>query len=53
MIGTISLGPTGNKEGNHFFYCLVRGSFIFFSHLTALPKPTDIIPRISDICCLQ
>lgn len=42
-IGAICLGPTGNRQGGHYFLSLVTGDVIARYAWTPLPMPQDAI----------
>jgi hypothetical protein len=48
-IGALALCPTGNAQGNFYFFSLSSGQVINQAHATALPMPDDVIDRIHTI----
>jgi len=46
-IGTICLGPSGNKQGGHYFLSLMTGKRLLRHHWTNLPMPDDIIVQVN------
>ena len=47
--GAICLGPCGTKQGAHWFMSLATGQRIRRSRWTALPMPTDVVNRVSEL----
>jgi hypothetical protein len=46
-IGTLAaMHPTGNAQGNYYFFSLSTGRIINRSHATKLPMPDDVIARV-------
>ena len=45
-MGYICLGPTGNKQGGHYFMSLTSGERVIQNHWTELPMPRDAITRV-------
>ena len=45
-VGAICLGPTGNKQGTHFFLSVLTGKRIKGHQFTVLPMPDDVIHRV-------
>jgi hypothetical protein len=45
-IGALALRPTGNAQGNFYFFSLSTGRVINRTHATALPMPDDVIERV-------
>ena len=48
-MGAICLGPTGNRQGGHWFLSLTSGSRVRRNHWTAMPMPQDVIARVNAI----
>ena len=48
-VGAICLGPTGNREGSHWFMNLATGARIRRSRWTPLPMPTEVKHRVSQL----
>ena len=42
-IGALAMHPTGNAQGNYYFFSLSTGHLINQAHATKLPMPDDII----------
>ena len=45
-IGALALRPTGNAQGNYYFFSLSTGRVINRMHATKLPMPDDVIERM-------
>jgi hypothetical protein len=52
-IGALALHPTGNAQGNYYFFSLSTGRVINRVHATRLPMPDDVIDRIHALACRQ
>ena len=48
-MGAICLGPTGNRQGGHWFLSLTSGSRVRRNHWTDMPMPQDVIARVNAI----
>ena len=48
-IGAICLGPSGNRQGSHWFMCLTLGAGIHRHRWTHLPMPHDVILPVNAI----
>ena len=46
-MGAICLGPSGNRQGGHWFMSLTSGSRVTRYKWTELPMPTDVINRVN------
>jgi len=46
--GAINMGPTGNQQGGHWFFCLSFGSRILRHCWTELP-PAEVCQRVNAI----
>jgi hypothetical protein len=44
--GAISLRPTGNSQGGHYFYSLTSGRRLNRNRWTLLPMPMEVIDRV-------
>jgi hypothetical protein len=44
--GAISLRPTGNEQGGHYFMSLTTGRRLNRNHWTPLPMPEEVIDRV-------
>ncbi len=44
--GAITLRPTGNVQGGHYFYSLTTGKRLHRTQWTELPMPADVIDRV-------
>ena len=44
--GAISLRPTGNSQGGHFFFSLTSERRLNRNRLTLLPMPMEVIDRV-------
>ena len=44
--GAIELRPTGNAQGEHYFYSLTTGKRLHRTQRTELPMPADVIVRV-------
>ena len=44
--GAISMRPTGNAQGGHFFYSLTTGRILNRNYWTVLPMPAEVILRV-------
>ena len=44
--GAISMRPTGNAQGGHFFYSLTTGRILNRNYWTILPMPAEVILRV-------
>ena len=51
--GAICMGPTGNRQGGHYFLNLSTGDTIVRHRWTVLPMPQDVIDRISALGSTQ
>ena len=45
-VGAIALRPTGNAQGNFYFFSLATGKRINRTHATKLPMPDEVIERV-------
>ena len=45
-IGVICLGPSGNKQGGHYFMSLLMGRCLLCDRWTELPMPHDAVTRV-------
>jgi hypothetical protein len=45
-IGALAMRPTGNAQGNYYFFSLSMGRIINRSHATKLPMPDNVIARV-------
>jgi hypothetical protein len=45
-IGALAMRPTGNAQGNYYFFSLSTGRIINRAHATQLPMPDDVIKRV-------
>ena len=45
-IGALMMQPTGNAQGNYYFFSLSTGCLINWAHATKLPMPVNIIDRV-------
>jgi hypothetical protein len=45
-IGALAMRPTGNIQGNHYFFSLSTGRLVNRVHTTKLPMPDDVIDRV-------
>ena len=45
-IGTLTMWPTSNTQGNFYFFSLSTGHIINRSHATKLPMPAHVIDRV-------
>jgi hypothetical protein len=52
-IGALAMHPTGNVQGNYYFFSLSTGWIINRMHATKLPMPDDVIKRVHGIACRQ
>jgi len=48
-MGAICLGPSGNRQGGHWFMSLTSGSRVTRYRWTELPMPTDVINRVNQV----
>ena len=48
-LGAICLGPTGSRQGGHWFMSLTSGARGIQYPWTELPIPTDVIQRVSNM----
>ena len=44
--GDISLRPSGNEQGGHYFLSLHTGKRILRNHWTILPMPNDVVDAL-------
>ena len=51
--GALALRPTGNAQGNFYFFCLTTGRVLNRVHATPLPMPDDVIKRVDMLACRQ
>ena len=47
--GAISLRPTGNSQGGHYFYSLTSGRRLNRNRWTLLPMPMEVIERVHQL----
>jgi Reverse transcriptase (RNA-dependent DNA polymerase) len=47
--GALTLRPTGNAQGGHFFFSLTTGRVINRNQWTALPMPQDVVTRVNSM----
>jgi hypothetical protein len=52
-IGALAMRPTGNAQGNYYFFSLSTGRIINRMHATKLPMPDDVIKRLHGIARRQ
>ena len=52
-VGAISLRPTGNDQGGHFYLSLVTGRLLNRLHVTPLPMPDEVITRVHEMARLN
>ena len=45
-IGALAMRPTGNAQGNYYFFSLSTSRIINCAHATKLPMPDDVISRV-------
>ena len=45
--GELALGPTGNTQGDHYFYSLVSGKCVAWNHWTVVPLSQDVINHVN------
>ena len=43
----IAMGPTGNFQGSHNFFCLDQGKVIRRRHFTKMAMPESVIKRVN------
>ena len=48
-MGAICLGPTGNRQGGHWFLSLTSGSRVRRNHWVAIHTPQDVVARVNAI----
>ena len=41
--------PTGNAQGNYYYFSLSTGRIINWTNATSLPMPDDVIDRVQNI----
>ena len=51
--GALALRPTGNAQGNFYFFSLSTGRVLNRVHATPLPIPDDVIKRVETLACRQ
>jgi hypothetical protein len=52
-IGALAMRPTGNAQGNYYFFSLSTGWIINRMHATKLPMPDDVIERVDTLARRQ
>jgi hypothetical protein len=52
-IGALAMRPTGNAQGNYYFFSLSTGRIINRVHATKLPMPDDVIERVHSLARRQ
>jgi hypothetical protein len=52
-IGALAMRPTGNAQGNLYFFSLSTGHIINRAHATKLPMPDDVIDRVHTLARRQ
>jgi hypothetical protein len=52
-IGALALCPTGNAQGNYYFFSLSTGRIINRVHATWLQMPDDVIDHVHALACHQ
>jgi hypothetical protein len=52
-VGALATRPTGNAQGNYYFYSLSTGRIINRAHATPLPMPDDVIHRVHTLARQQ
>ena len=52
-IGALAMRPTGNAQGNYYFFSLSTGRIINRVHATKLPMPDDVIERVNTLARRQ
>ena len=52
-IGALALRPTGNSQGNFYFYSLSTGRVVSRTHATKLPMPDDVIAAVNRLARRQ
>mmetsp|Transcript_11190 Transcript_11190/g.23599 ORF Transcript_11190/g.23599 Transcript_11190/m.23599 type:complete len:168 (+) Transcript_11190:1091-1594(+) len=45
---TIALGPTGNAQGTHKFFCLTNGTLLKRNDWTEYPMPDSVIRKVNN-----
>jgi hypothetical protein len=48
-VGVLAMRPTGNDQGDFFFFSLCTGRLLNRVHATPLPMPDDVINRVNAI----
>ena len=51
--GALALRPTGNAQGNFYFFSLTTGRVVNRVHATPLPMPDNVIKRVETLACRQ
>ena len=51
--GALALRPTGNAQGNFYFFSLTTGRVLNRVHATPLPMPDDVIKRVETLALRQ
>ena len=51
--GALALRPTGNVQGNFYFFSLTTGRVLNQVHATPLPMPDDVIKRVETLARRQ
>ena len=51
--GALALRPTGNAQGNFYFFSLTTGRVLNRVHATPLPMPDYVIKRVEILACRQ
>ena len=51
--GALALRPTGNAQGNFYFFSLTTGRVLNRVHATPLPMPDDVIKRVETLARRQ
>lgn len=52
-IGALVMRPTGNAQGNYYYFSLSSGRIINRTHATPLPMPDDVIERVHTLARRQ
>jgi hypothetical protein len=45
-VGALTLRPTGNAQGGHYFHSLMSGQHLHRTHWTELPMPAEVKDRV-------
>jgi hypothetical protein len=52
-VGALALRPTGNQQGNYYFFSLTTGRVLNRTHATPLPMPNEVIERVHTLARMQ